>query len=251
MPSTCGAISSIAVGSGSADSVSASVTGQIASIARPGPGIVIFSVVLAHGQVLDFRPGSYVQVRLPNGNQRPLSIASAPGASCIEFHVAINSEGSFTRSVAHDLAPGARVLLSDVAGLAQLRERSARPILLVAGGTGIAPAKAMIDHLLTTGDSRPISLCWGVRAPDQLYLSRYLDACVTRHPCFRWLAAISGPSPDWNGHIGTAGSLVLATCTDLPARDIYLSGPPAMIKALAPALLNAGARPEHFFHDPA
>lgn len=229
----------------------ATVTGQIASITRPAPGIIIFSVALASGQVLRFRPGNYVQLRLPCGVQRPLSIASAPSASCLEFHVAITPSGSFTGSIVRDLASGDRVQLSGVAGVAHLRERSTRPILLVAGGTGVAPAKAMIDHLLITGDSRPISLCWGVRSPDQLYLADYLNACAARHPSLQWSAAVSVPSSGWHGHVGTAGSLVLAACSDLLARDIYLSGPSAMIKAVTPTLLDAGASQEHCYHDAA
>lgn len=197
-----------------------------------------------------FHPGHYALLEFPDGLSRPLSIASSPSTFRLDFHVKHFAGSQFTRRITEELAVGDPVTVAAPFGNAWLRNDQVRPISLVAGGTGLAPAKAIIEHLAHTDDSRTLRLYWGVRRHRELYASSLLDSLMQQHRDFKWQPVLMEPSEGWKGASGLVHETALRFCDSPAMQDIYLSGPPAMLKAAAAAFRKAGAHPDHLFHDP-
>ncbi|MGH8801716.1 MAG: CDP-6-deoxy-delta-3,4-glucoseen reductase, partial [Casimicrobiaceae bacterium] len=114
-----------------------------------------------------------------------------------------------------------------------LREDSDKPVIFVAGGTGFAPIKAIIEHMLYHRIPREMVLYWGARAKRDLYLADLPGRWQTQHPNFTFVPVLSEPTPDdaWPGRTGLVHEAVLADFADLSGYQIYACGAPAMIDA--------------------
>ena len=206
---------------------------------------------LPAGQRLQFLAGQYLEFLLPDGRRRAFSMANAPhDDALLELHLRRVPGGAFTEHVFDALQERAVLRVQLPLGTFVLRESSPRPILMVAGGTGFAPIKAMIEHAFASQLERPIALYWGVRSRRDLYLRELPARWAEAHPGrFRWTPVLSQPDADWNGRTGWVHQAVLADHPDLAAHDVYLSGPPAMVEAGRAAFEAAGLPIEQLFSD--
>ena len=189
--------------------------------------------------------GQHVEVLLPDGRRRVYSIASAPGEPLLELHVARRAGGAFTERVFGSMRPGEVLRLHGPLGAFRLRTGTGRPVVLVAGGTGFAPFKAMLEQALPAGDPARITLYWGARGPEGLYLHDLVTDWGRAHAeRFRYVPVLSEDvPPDWDGARGLVHEAVLAGEPELAGCDVYLAGPPAMVTA-ARAALRARGVPE-------
>jgi len=196
-------------------------------------------------------PGQYLNVLLAKGQRRAFSIANAPHeGSLIELHIRRIAGGDFTRQVFDELAPGHPLLIEGPLGTLVPREHSTRPLLFIAGGTGFAPIKALLEHFLHSGCRRPMTLYWGGRYAADLYQHGLLLAWAHRHTHFRYVPVLS---EEQGNPVGWRQALVLQAVVedlaDLSPYDVYFSGPSPMIEACRRDLLAAGAVLERLFHD--
>jgi CDP-4-dehydro-6-deoxyglucose reductase len=140
-------------------------------------------------------------------------------------------------------------------GAFYLREESDKPIIFVAGGTGFAPIKAVIEHALfhEIQATRPIVLYWGARSKEDLYLPDLPGRWQTEHPGrFTYIPVLSEPKPDdaWPGRTGFVHHAVLDDFHDLSGYQVYACGGPAMIDAARREFTRMRALPaEEFFAD--
>ncbi|HSN01825.1 MAG TPA: 2Fe-2S iron-sulfur cluster-binding protein, partial [Rudaea sp.] len=142
-------------------------------------------------------PGQYLDVLLPGGKRRAFSIANAPHTGReIELHVRHVAGGDFTRHVFTDLQPGATLHVEGPLGTFVPREDSERPLLFVAGGTGFAPVKALIEHFLHLGTRRSMTLYWGARTTQELYLRNLPEIWTTVAPSLRFVPVLSEDQHD-------------------------------------------------------
>lgn len=207
-------------------------------------------VKLPEGQRLPFRAGQYVEFMLRDGSRRAFSIANAPhDDALLEFHVRRVPGGRFSDDVFENLEERAILRLQGPLGTFVLREDSQRPIILVGGGTGFGPLKAIIEHGFHHQVVRPMTLYWGVRSRRDLYLADLADRWAASHSQFRWVPVLSEPDSDWRGRQGWVHEAVLADQPSLPDHDVYMSGPPAMIEAGRSAFEIAGLGVDHCFSD--
>ncbi|MGA8278473.1 MAG: 2Fe-2S iron-sulfur cluster-binding protein [Rhodanobacteraceae bacterium] len=199
-------------------------------------------------------PGQYLDVLLPDGRRRAFSIANAPdlranvGADPIELHVRHVAGGGFTSFVFDELEPGTLLRVEGPLGTFVPREDSERPLLLMAGGTGFAPIKALIEHFLELGSRRSMRLYWGARAASELYL-RELPERWVRETTLRFEPVISDPEHADGLRIGLVHEALLEDQPDLSAFDVYMSGPPTMIDAGRRAFVQAGLPEERLYYD--
>jgi len=134
-------------------------------------------------------------------------------------------------------------------GTFTLSEASERPMMFIGGGTGLAPLKGQIEHAFEVGIDRPMSLYWGVRAERDLYLPDLPAGWAAQRDNFSYVPVLSEPDADWSGSIGWVHEAVLADNPDLAKYDIYMAGPPPMIKAARDAFRKAGVSEEQMFYD--
>lgn len=200
---------------------------------------------LPPAESFDFKPGQYLDVLLPKGRRRSFSIASPPhDARPLELHVRRAPGGEFSEQVFAEDMRGAVLHLEGPLGRSIYREtasREAPPMLLIGGGTGIAPLKSILRHVLENGLPRRMTLYWGVRTERDLYAHAFLEEAA-RHDAarLRYVPVLSEPSPAWEGRRGLVHEAVLADI-DRPAdHEIHVSGPPQMIDAVRRELTKRG-----------
>lgn len=195
-------------------------------------------------------PGQYLDVVLADGRHRPFSIANAPQADgAIELHVRHVAGGGFTSYVASTLAVGDTLRIDGPLGTFVPREDSERPMLLMAGGTGFAPIKAIVEHFLALRTRRTMHLYWGARSAADLYLRELAEDWARATPNLHFYPVVSNPERAAGLRTGFVHAAVLEDWPDLSAWDVYMSGPPAMIDAARAAFAAAGAHHSRLYFD--
>jgi CDP-4-dehydro-6-deoxyglucose reductase len=204
----------------------------------------------APGERLRRLPGQYLDVLLDDGRRRAFSIANAPHADePIELHVRRVAGGGFTGDVFDRLGTGASLRVEGPLGTFVPREDSERPMLLMAGGTGFAPIKALIEHFLGLGTRRPMTLYWGAREAADLYLRALPERWARDVASFRFVPVLSDRGHADGARHGLVHEVLLEDHPDLSGHDVYMSGPPAMIDAGRRAFFDAGLPEERLYYD--
>ncbi len=205
---------------------------------------------LPEGQRLQFRAGQYIDFVLADGSHRAFSIANAPeDDELIELHIRHVDGGKFTDWVFSKLKDQTILRLEGPHGSFVLDEDSDRPMLFIGGGTGLAPLKSQIEHAFHKGIERPMTLYWGVRSKRDLYLPDLPLQWEREHPNFRYVPVLSEPDPDWEGRTGFVHEAVLEDIDNPADYDIYMAGPPVMVKAALEALRQHGVPDEQIHYD--
>ncbi len=226
---------------------------RVARMERVAPDVMRLWLKPPMTERLRFLPGQYLDVLLRDGRRRGFSIANPPhDDALIELHVRHHPGGAFTEHVFTTMRPKDLLRIEAPLGGFHLREAGERPILMVAGGTGFAPIKAMVEHALHVGLARPITVYWGARDRAGLYLHELAAGWARAHPeRIRYVPVLSEPRPEdaWDGRTGLVHEAVLADHPDLPRFDVYMAGPPGMIRAAREAFLARGLPEGQLFYD--
>ena len=198
----------------------------------------------------EFQAGQYLDVLLPGGRRRSFSIASAPGsAPLLELQVRRVAGGEFTealfRDTGCDCARGRLLSIEGPLGQFHYRKGSA-PMLLIGGGTGLAPLDSMLRHVMDRGLSRRIRLFWGCRETRDLYADERLRGLVRQGVLEEYVPVLSEPAESFGGEQGLVHEAVLRQVTDLHCCDVYAAGPPAMIAAIRREFPAHGVRNLYF-----
>lgn len=199
---------------------------------------------------LNWVPGQYIDVLLDGGRRRSFSIANAPaGDGMLELHLRHVAGGEFVEWAMHEMPERAMLRIEGPLGAFYLREDSDRPILLMAGGTGYAPARAILQRYLARRITRPLHFYWGARGRADLYQHDEIRAWADEHPSLDYTPVLSEPDPDWDGATGFVHEAVLRDYPDQRVREVYMSGPPPMVQAGKRAFVAAGLDADHLFYD--
>jgi CDP-4-dehydro-6-deoxyglucose reductase len=221
------------------------------------PDVMRLELRPPRGERLQRLAGQYLDILLPGGKRRAFSIANAPHTGdAIELHVRHVAGGDFTHHVFTDLQPGAVLRVEGPLGTFVPREDSERPMIFVAGGTGFAPIKALVEHFLHLGTRRAMTLYWGARSAPELYL-RALPEQWAAAGALRFVPVISDVAPVHPGHPDQAQQLragfvheaVLEDHADLSGADVYMSGPPGLIDAGRRSFVQAGLPEDRLYYD--
>lgn len=214
--------------------------------------VIGLTVRLPKGETFRYLPGQYVDFLLDDGRRRSFSIANASSTSLpqeLELHLRVTPQGRFAHWVQHQMPDQAILRFEGPLGAFYLREDSERPILLMAGGTGFAPVKAMVEHWITLGLARPVHLFWGAREAGDLYLDALARQWAQEQSNFRYTPVLSEPDAEWNGERGFVHEALLRQYPDLSAQEVYMSGPPVMVRAGKKAFSAAGLDADHLYYD--
>jgi CDP-4-dehydro-6-deoxyglucose reductase len=225
--------------------------GTVVEMQRLAPEVMRVMVQAPPGQPDDFLAGQYLNVVLEDGEKRAFSFANPPHEKgLIELHVRLIPGGRFTTHVFEGMKVGDPIRLEGPIGRFTLRE-SERPILFLAGATGFAPVKSIIEDAFHRGITRPMRLYWGVRKPSDLYLKELAERWEREHQNFSFIPVIShGDANDgWTGRRGLVHEAILADFPNLSGQELYACGSAMMIESAVPAFFAQGLDEDACFSD--
>ena len=225
--------------------------GRVETMDRLGPELIRLTVSLPQGERIAFASGQYINILLPDGERRAYSFANAPHDNAqIELHIGLVPGGRFTTHVFDAMQVGDTLRFEGPLGQFTLHE-SELPILFVAGATGFAPVKSIIEDAFHRGLRRPMWLYWGVRRLDNLYLSALAEQWQREHDNLHFVPVLSEPDPGdaWQGRHGLVHEAMLADFPDMRGYEIYVCGSVKMVEAAVPAFINQGLDENFCFSD--
>jgi CDP-4-dehydro-6-deoxyglucose reductase len=230
---------------------------RVAAIVKPSHDVAIVTLKPPPNAAIRFRPGQYVSLIGDDGRAHAFSIANAPRPdNTLELHIGRIANGRFTTHV-HE-----RMQVHDIVrfegpfgefGFAEDAQAVSRPAILVAGGTGIAPIKAMLEADAQSGMPRELHLYWGSRRRDGFYAL----GAIAAHERARVIPVLSEPSvaaalaaEAWAGRTGLVHRAVMEDFPDLSGCDVYACGSPGLIDAAFRDFTRRAALPaDCFFAD--
>ena len=200
---------------------------------------------------MKFNAGQFANIQIP-GTQllRPYSMANSPKEKNImEFVIKVFPGGKFSQQLENGLKAGDNLQVHGPYGELRIR-LSHRNIIMVAGGSGLAPLLSMLYQLAEKGNERPVQFFFGARTDDDLYYIKEIEAVQQHMPAFEFIPVLSESWPgDWRGETGLVTEALSRYKESFKNYDAYLCGPPPMIDAATSLLVERGVRPRNVYFD--
>ena len=225
---------------------------RVAAMRLAAPGVMIVHLDVEGDEPLRFYAGQYLNVLLEDGARRSFSFATAPHETRrIELQIRHVPGGRFTTRVFDGMKVGDRLRFEGPLGSFFLREDATKPIIFVAGATGFAPVKSMVEHAFAIGMKRRMVLYWGTRTLADMYARELCERWAREHPNFTFVPVLSDPAPEdrWTGRTGLVHEAILADFPSLAGFQVYACGSAAMVEAAHPAFVARGLEPDDCFSD--
>ncbi|MGI4814759.1 MAG: CDP-6-deoxy-delta-3,4-glucoseen reductase [Janthinobacterium lividum] len=224
---------------------------RIAELQSVADDVMLVRLQLPANERLQYLAGQYMQFVLKDGKRRSYSMASAPHhAAPLELHIRHMPGGAFTDQVFGTMKVRDILRFEGPLGTFFLREDSDKPIVLLASGTGFAPLKAIVEHAIQQGVSRPITLYWGGRRKQDLYLAELAEQWAQAVPNFRFVPVLSEALPEdgWTGRTGFVHHAVIEDLPDLSGYQVYACGAPVMVESALRDFTRHHGLPEAEFY---
>ena len=226
---------------------------RVQKLTRAAHDVMIVELKLPATERLQFFAGQYIEILLKEGRRRAFSLANAPhDDACLQLHIRHVPGGMFTDHVFKTMKERDILRLNGPHGNFFLREDSAKPILLVAGGTGFAPIKAIVEHAIAENSTRSMDVYWGGRERVDLYLLPVVERWVLEQPSIHFVPVLSDTPQceKWSGRIGFVHAAAMQDFPDLSGHQVYVCGSPAMVAAARRDFVGYCKLPENeFFAD--
>lgn len=207
---------------------------RIEKLERLAPDVIALHLKLPASERLQFLAGQYIDILMKDGRKRSFSLANAPhDDALLQLHIRHVPGGAFTDQVFSTMKVKDILRFNGPHGSFFLREDSDKPMILLAGGTGFAPIKAIVEHALAEGCTREMVIYWGARARADLYMDELPRGWAAAHANIRYVPVLSEPAVDdaWSGRTGLVHQAVMADFADLSGHQVYACGAPGMIDA--------------------
>jgi CDP-4-dehydro-6-deoxyglucose reductase len=201
---------------------------------RLAPDVMAIHLKLPASERLRFLAGQYIDILLKDGSRRSFSLANAPhDDALLQLHVRHMPGGAFTDQVFSTMKARDILRFNGPHGSFHLREESPKPMILLAGGTGFGPIKAIVEHAIAEKCRRPMHLYRGARARVDLYQNALPERWAAEHPNISYVPVLSEAAADdqWTGRRGLVHQAVMADFPDLSGHQVYACGAPAMVDA--------------------
>jgi len=209
--------------------------------------VIVLYLMLPANERLQFLAGQYVDIIMKDGKLRSFSLANAPhDDEFLQLHVRNIPGGAFTHHVFTEMKERDILRIKGPLGTFFLHEDSSKPIVLVASGTCFAPVKAIIEHALQIGITRPIHFYWGGRKQADLYMLDKAREWEARG--IKFTPVVSDEA--WPGRTGFVHQAVLEDYADLSGHQVYACGAPIVVEAAHRDFTSLRGLPnEEFFSD--
>jgi CDP-4-dehydro-6-deoxyglucose reductase len=227
------------------------------------PDVMRLVLQLPANDSFQFHAGQYIEFLLRDGARRSYSMANAPHTGAgqptatppvgptMELHIRHMPGGKFTDHVFGAMKEKEILRIEGPYGSFFLREDSDKPMVLLASGTGFAPIKALIEHLQHKGITRPATLYWGGRRPQDLYMHEWVVGKCQEMPNLQYVPVVSDALPEdhWQGRTGFVHQAVLQDFPDLSGHQVYACGAPIVVESARRDYVRAGLPEEEFYAD--
>ena len=225
---------------------------RVTSLRKLADDVMEMSLSLPANERLAFRAGQYIEFILRDRSRRAFSLANSPSNDeVLELHLRHVEGGVFTEHVFNEMKEKAIVRFEGPFGSFHISESSNRPLILIAGGTGFAPIKAMVEKLIEEDDTRPLQIYWGARAKADLYRNDLPEKWAFQHKHISYVPVLSEPNDEdkWQGRTGFVHAAVAEDFADLSGFDVYVAGPPPMVDATKEVFIKQGLPKDQLFFD--
>lgn len=205
---------------------------RVDSIRSLTPNLVQVFLRPQESKNLCYRAGQYLEILYPNNTWQPFSIANAPdNLGRIELHIRHLRSDALTAALLQQLQNSHHATIRGPFGHAYYRPAPDCPVVLVAGGTGFAYIKALLEAAIAQNDQRRLHLFWGVKNPEDFYLPDLTPRWLEQLKEFRHDLIVSQPKDNvWQGKTGYVYNAVLTEYPDMASLQVYASGPLQMIR---------------------
>lgn len=198
---------------------------------------------------MEYQAGQYARLGFADFDPRPFSIAGPPGGQTLDFLVTRGGNG--VRDYAtNSLVIGEKVEVDGPFGDMTRQPDDTTPIVMIAGGSGIAPIRLLIEEYLSGDFTQPVLLYYGVRSMDEIIDLPALDEMAKTSRNFSHHVILSDtPDPGGIYRTGFLGDAVREDFEDLSGHRVFISGPPPMIRSVLPDLAALGLPAEKLHTD--
>ncbi|MGS0741521.1 CDP-6-deoxy-delta-3,4-glucoseen reductase [Glaciimonas sp. GG7] len=226
---------------------------RVASIEKVADDVVVLSLQLPAAEPFQYLAGQYIEFMLRDGKRRSYSMANAPHNNAhVTLHIRHMPGGLFTDQVFSTLKERDILRFEGPLGTFFLREDSEKPMILLASGTGFAPIKAIIEQMIHNESTRPMTLYWGGRRPQDLYMHALCEEWARTLPHFTYAPVISNAQAEdqWTGRTGFVHQAVMTDFADLSGYQVYACGAPIVVESAQRDFIGLCKLPaEEFYAD--
>jgi CDP-4-dehydro-6-deoxyglucose reductase, E3 len=242
---------------------------RVISLEKKSHDVILIKLQLPANDTFTYHAGQYIEFLLRDGSRRSYSMASAPHLAAakppgqlpdgsptpavgpmLELHIRHMPGGKFTDHVFGVMKEKEIQRIEGPYGSFYLREDSDKPMILLASGTGFAPIKAVIEQMQFKGITRPATLFWGGRRPEDLYLDDWVKTKLAEMPNLSYVPVISNATPEdaWKGRTGFVHQAVLEDFPDLSGYQVYACGAPIVVDSARADYSHLAGLPEEEFY---
>lgn len=207
---------------------------RVAKLEKLSADVMRVDLQLPANERLAYRAGQYIEFILRDGSRRSYSMATAPHVEGnLSLHIRHMPGGVFTDQVFSTMKERDILRFEGPHGSFFIREDSEKPVILLASGTGFAPIKAIVDHLIYTKSTRAVHLYWGGRRPEDLYMHELCLGWQNELANFQYTPVVSDAlaEDNWSGRSGFVHLAVMQDYADLAAHQVYACGAPVMVES--------------------
>jgi len=219
---------------------------KVESIEFPVIDVAILKLKLPPAADFRFLPGQYIQLII-KGERRSYSIANIMDTyTGIELHIRKVDGGVFSEYIFNELKKNQLLQLDGPVGSFFVRKEDG-PVVFLAGGTGFAPVKSMVEQLIKDKTDRKIYIYWGVSSKQLLYTD-IANKWQSKYGNIEYIPVVSDDN-SYKGRQGLVHRAVLEDFNDLSVYDVYACGSPEMIETARDDFIASGMKPEKFYSD--
>jgi len=225
---------------------------RVNSLKRLADDVMEMTLKLPASENMSFYAGQYIEFIMRDKSRRAFSLANSPSNDeYLELHLRQVPDGIFTNYVFDSMKEKAMVRIEGPFGNFYIRDTSNRPLVMIAGGTGFAPIKSIIEKLIEEGDTRPIELYWGARAKADLYRNDLPEKWASQYEHINYIPVLSEAKDEdnWQGRTGFVHEAVAEDLPNIGSYDVYMAGPPVMINSAKERFSQQGLPIDQLFSD--
>ncbi len=224
---------------------------RVNALERLSHDVMLIRLQLPANDPFVYHAGQYVEFILRDGARRSYSMANARhNGPMVDLHVRHMPGGRFTDHVFGAMKEKEILRIEGPFGSFYLREDSDKPMVLLASGTGFAPIKALIEHMQFQKITRPATLYWGGRRPEDLYQDAWVRAQLEQMPNLSYVPVVSNATPQdaWTGRTGFVHKAVIEDLPDLSGYQVYACGAPIVVDSARLDYSDLAGLPEDEFY---